>query len=83
MPGGIHPPAQQWLIWPKPNYVNPVTKPKYVLVFSCIFAPVSIVLLLARLWVRIRILKNSGWDDWLMLASWVRDHLLHDADVNG
>jgi hypothetical protein len=73
MPGGLHPPLELFLAWPRPNYVDPITKPKYVLFFSCLLGPISLVLLLARLWVRLRIQKNAGWDDWLMLASWVRD----------
>ncbi|KAL5113780.1 hypothetical protein ACEQ8H_008354 [Pleosporales sp. CAS-2024a] len=69
MPGGLHPPLDLFLEWPRPNYVNPLTKPKYVLVLSCILGPISLALLLVRLWVRLRIQKSPGWDDWLMLAS--------------
>ncbi|KAF2831695.1 hypothetical protein CC86DRAFT_282536 [Ophiobolus disseminans] len=71
MPGGIHPPASQWFKWPRPNYVDPTTKPKYILVLSCLLGPLSLAVLLARLWVRVRIQKSAGLDDWLMLASWV------------
>jgi hypothetical protein len=69
MPGGIHPPIDEILSWSTPNYHNPVTQPKYVLVFSCVVGPISIALLLARLWVRIRMQNSAGWDDWLMLAA--------------
>ncbi|CAO2651656.1 Nn.00g042260.m01.CDS01 [Neocucurbitaria sp. VM-36] len=69
MPGGIHPPIEQILEWPRPNYIDPDTRPKYVLIFSCIIGPISIALLFARLWARIRIQNSAGWDDWLMLAS--------------
>jgi hypothetical protein len=72
MPGGIHPPLSQWLLWPAPNYVDPITKPKYVLFFACLFGPLSVLFLAARLWVRVRVQKSAGWDDWLMLASFVR-----------
>jgi hypothetical protein len=72
MPGGLHPPLEQWLQWPAPNYVNPPTKPPYVLAFACILGPVSLAAFSARLWVRVRIQKNPGWDDILMLAAWVR-----------
>ncbi|OAL03763.1 hypothetical protein IQ06DRAFT_205920, partial [Phaeosphaeriaceae sp. SRC1lsM3a] len=71
MPGGLHPTIEIFLEWPRPNYVDPVTKPKYVLVLSCILGPISLALLLVRLWVRLRIQRNPGWDDWLMVASWV------------
>jgi hypothetical protein len=70
MPGGLHPTIEIFLKWPKPNYIDPVTKPKYVLVLACILGPISLAMLLVRFWVRLRIQQNPGWDDWLMLASW-------------
>ncbi|KAH8714071.1 hypothetical protein GQ44DRAFT_829934, partial [Phaeosphaeriaceae sp. PMI808] len=69
MLGGVSPPIEQWLLWPTPNYIDPVTKPKHVLLVSCFFAPISIALLSMRLWVRISAQRSAGWDDWLMLAS--------------
>lgn len=71
MPGGLHAPIEQWLAWPGPNYIDPPTKPKYVLVVACIFGPICLPTFLARLWVRLRIQKNPGWDDFLMLLAWV------------
>jgi hypothetical protein len=71
MPGGIQIPLVQWLIWPAPNYKNPDTKPSYVLITSCILGPISIAILFARLWVRVRLQRNAGLDDWLMLAALV------------
>ncbi|KAF9700510.1 hypothetical protein EKO04_001498 [Ascochyta lentis] len=70
MPGGMHAPVEQWLSWPAPNYVDPPTKPKYVLVFSCLLGPISTLLLFARLWIRVRVQRSPGWDDWLILVSW-------------
>jgi hypothetical protein len=72
MPGGIQVPIEQWLKWPVPNYENPHTREQSVLIFSCIIGPISIGLMLARLWVRVRMQRNAGVDDWLMLASFVR-----------
>lgn len=72
MPGGIHPPLKELLSWPVANYKDPVTQPKYVLIFSCIIGPISIALLVARLWVRIHMQRSAGWDDWFMLAAAVR-----------
>jgi hypothetical protein len=72
MPGGIQPPVDQWLKWPLPNYNDPPTRPLYVLLCACILGPISFAFLFARLWVRIRLQRNAGLDDWLMLASFVR-----------
>ncbi|KAH3968205.1 hypothetical protein HBH98_070930 [Parastagonospora nodorum] len=69
MPGGIQPPIEELLSWPVPNYIDPPTKSKYILIVACVLGPISIILLLARLWVRIRLQRNAGLDDWLMLAS--------------
>lgn len=69
MPGGIHPPLEVILSWPRPNYIDPIKRPKTVLVVACVFGPLTIALLLARLWVRIRIQRNAGVDDWLMVAA--------------
>ncbi|KAF2677970.1 hypothetical protein K458DRAFT_377526 [Lentithecium fluviatile CBS 122367] len=69
MPGGIHPPLEVMLSWPTPNYANPVTRPKTILILACVLGPLTICLLLARLWVRIRMQSNAGLDDWLMVAA--------------
>jgi hypothetical protein len=71
MPGGIQIPLVQWLLWPRPNYINPERKSPYVLIVSCVLGPISIAILFARLWVRVRLQRDAGLDDWLMLASLV------------
>ena len=76
MPGGINVPLDVFSAWPAPNYNDPVTQPKHVLVFSCIIGPISVALLFARLWVRIHMQHNAGWDDWLMLAAAVSGPVL-------
>lgn len=72
MHGTISIPLDVLLTWPVPNYKDPVTQSPYILVLSCIIGPLSIALLCARLWVRIRMQHNAGWDDWFMLAAAVR-----------
>lgn len=44
-----------------------------MLLVSCIWGPITVALLFARLWVRIFHQRNPGWDDWLMLAAIVRE----------
>lgn len=58
--------------WPEPNYIDPVTHPKVATILSCTFGVIAICLVAARLWVRIKIQRNSGWDDWLMSMAIVR-----------
>ncbi|KAJ4350083.1 uncharacterized protein N0V89_008704 [Didymosphaeria variabile] len=69
MPGGIHPPLSVVLSWPTPNYVGPVTRPKVATILACVLGPLTMLLLFARLWVRIRIQQHAGLDDWLMIAA--------------
>ncbi|OSS43934.1 hypothetical protein B5807_11364 [Epicoccum nigrum] len=68
MPGGIHVPLDQFLKWPTPNYINPETRPEVLLYIACICGPITFVMLMTRLWVRIFHQRTAGWDDWLMVA---------------
>jgi hypothetical protein len=77
MPGGIQPPVEEMLKWPKSNYENPLTRPHYVLVTACVLGPLTVAMLFARLWVRVRMQRNAGLDDWLMLASLVSINDIH------
>ncbi|KAF2024511.1 hypothetical protein EK21DRAFT_78572 [Setomelanomma holmii] len=69
MPGGIHPTIKVMLSWPAPNYINPEKRPNTVTLLAVVCGPITIALLLARLWVRIFHQRNPGWDDWFMLAA--------------
>ncbi|KAH8711824.1 hypothetical protein GQ44DRAFT_432071 [Phaeosphaeriaceae sp. PMI808] len=68
MPGGLNIPIEVVLSWPKQNRINPETRPAAMTWINCICGPITIMMLLARLWVRIFHQKKSGWDDWLMVA---------------
>ena len=72
MPGGIHPPLDVILSWPKPNNINPETRPDTVVILACILGPITVALLFIRLWVRIVQQRSPGLDDWLMLTATVR-----------
>jgi hypothetical protein len=71
MPGGIHPPLEVIASWPAPNFHNPDTRPKTILILACVLGPMTVCLVLARLWVRIRMQNKAGMDDWLMIAALV------------
>jgi hypothetical protein len=77
MPGGLHPPLEVMLSWPTPNYINPVTQPKAIPILACVLGPLAVCLLFTRLWVRIRMQRNAGADDWLMVVALVRITLHH------
>jgi len=71
MPGGIHPPLDVKLSWPKPNYVDPVLRPNTIVLMACIMGPITVVMTLVRMWVRVFHQRCAGWDDWLMFVGLV------------
>lgn len=58
--------------WPEPNYVNPETRGPRLLITQLIFVPLALLVLLARLYVRIFVVRRAGWDDWMMAMAMVR-----------
>jgi hypothetical protein len=73
MPGGFHPPPSVIATWPAPNYVNPESKGNQLLVVSSVFAILAIAVVLARLWVRVKIQRNAGIDDLFIFLALVRE----------
>ncbi|KAK2865081.1 hypothetical protein FQN49_003929 [Arthroderma sp. PD_2] len=55
--------------WPKPNYVNPVHQGPHLTIIVVGSFIISSVVVGLRTYVRLRIKKNAGWDDWLMLCT--------------
>ena len=81
MPGGIHAPIDVVLSWPAANTINPETRPNTIFILAYVFGPITIIMLLARLWVRIFHQRNVGWDDWLILAGIVRPRVRFDRTL--
>jgi hypothetical protein len=77
MPGGPHPPLEVVASWPAPNLVNPEGRGMVTTVLAAIFTPITIFVVFARLWVRFRLQRNAGVDDWLMIASLVNIIIPH------
>jgi hypothetical protein len=57
--------------WPKPNYVNPITRSHGLMITELTLVPIALICVLLRLWIRIGWLHKSWWDDWLMVAAMV------------
>ncbi|KAK4446895.1 hypothetical protein QBC34DRAFT_304216 [Podospora aff. communis PSN243] len=66
---GRTPPPEVRATWPPPNFVDPETRGPALLIVELIVLPISLLVLLLRMYVRCIVLKNSGWDDWLMVAA--------------
>lgn len=77
------PPPEVKATWPKPNYVNPETRGPALLIVELTILPLALIILILRLYVRTMLLKNSGWDDWLMVGAAVRSFLLFSLSLSG
>ena len=64
--GGLHTPPEVLLGWPRPNYVNPETRGMGGPVFLGILMGIALLVYLARMWARLIVAKNAGWDDILI-----------------
>lgn len=67
MPGGFHPTVDAIRAWPKPNYIDPQTKGKQLLVVTIISTILAIAAVLARVWVRLRYQRQFGADDAMLV----------------
>lgn len=62
-------PPEVLATWPKPNYINPDTRGPALMIVELITLPLALLCLGLRLYVRIKIIRKTGWDDWLMVAA--------------
>ena len=65
------PPPEVVGSWPKPNYIDPETRGNGLFVVVLLFVLLCLVVVAARLYARIKILKAPGVDDVLIVISMV------------
>jgi hypothetical protein len=65
------PPPEVLATWPKPNYLNPVTRGSTLMIVELTLLPIAMVVVFLRMWVRIGWLKRAGIDDWSMVLALV------------
>jgi hypothetical protein len=65
------PPPEVLKTWPKPNYVDPVTRGSTLMIVELTLLPIAIIVVCLRMWVRVGWLKKAWWDDYLMLLAMV------------
>ncbi|KAJ4287476.1 hypothetical protein N0V88_007663 [Collariella sp. IMI 366227] len=63
------PPPDVVASWPRPNYINPETQGPDLIIAGLITLIVALITLVLRLYVRIRIIRQTGLDDWVMVAA--------------
>ncbi|KAK2877177.1 hypothetical protein FQN49_001371 [Arthroderma sp. PD_2] len=64
------PPISVILSWPKPNYVNPTdVRGPLIIILTAIFAPLTLIVVLIRVFTRLHISKSFGADDIFIVAA--------------
>ncbi|KAF2266972.1 integral membrane protein [Lojkania enalia] len=66
-----YPPPEVMKTWPKPNYVDPVTRGNTLTIVELTILPIALICVILRLWIRIGWLHKSWWDDYLMVVAMV------------
>lgn len=69
--GGLHPPGDVLLNWPAPNYEDPETRGWESPIILIIMLVATIGVYVARMWARLVVAKNHGWDDIIMSLAMV------------
>jgi len=64
-----NPPPDVVASWPAPNYTNPETRGPALIIVDLLAVSISTICLGLRLYVRARIVRSVGWDDWLMVGA--------------
>ncbi|RDL34805.1 uncharacterized protein BP5553_07933 [Venustampulla echinocandica] len=65
----INIPLETILLWPKPTYIDPVTRGHGLAIVSAIFLPLTTVITALRLYSRLRITANFGAEDVLIILA--------------
>ena len=58
--------------WPRPNYINPETRGPDLIIAGLVTLVFALICCALRLYVRIRIMRKTAMDDWMMVAATVR-----------
>ncbi|KAF2665814.1 hypothetical protein BT63DRAFT_417339 [Microthyrium microscopicum] len=64
-------PSDVLIHWPKPNYVNPVTRGPELLIVTATFLGISTIVVFCRLYARLVIRRWLGLDDVLIFLAWM------------
>ncbi|KAK4040686.1 hypothetical protein C8A01DRAFT_46055 [Parachaetomium inaequale] len=63
------PPPEVLASWPAPNYTNPQTRGRALIIVELITLPIALICLGLRLYARIHVMGRSEWDDWMMVVA--------------
>lgn len=66
------PPLEVIATWPRPNYVDPVSKGDGLRIAATVMSVFVTGVVLSRLWIRFRVTKRPGLDDLFIVIGLVR-----------
>jgi hypothetical protein len=72
------PPLSVLLSWPKPNYINPVTRGPETYVVGTVFLTLATSVVATRLYARVHIRRWFGLDDLFICLAWVCFLLIYE-----
>ena len=75
------PPPEVVASWPRPNYVNPETRGPDLIIAGLVTLVFALVCCSLRLYVRLRIMRKTEMDDWMMVAATVRRSITLSASA--
>lgn len=64
--GGLHPPSEVMLAWPKPNHIDPEDRGWSSSIVLLVSVGITFLVYIARMWARLGLGKNHGLDDTIM-----------------
>ncbi|KAF2024334.1 hypothetical protein EK21DRAFT_20975, partial [Setomelanomma holmii] len=64
--GGLHPPSEVILSWPRPNHVDPEERGWEAPIALIVVLALTFIVYALRMWARLVVAKNAGMDDLLM-----------------
>ena len=76
------PPPEVVATWPRPNYINPETRGPDLIVAGLITLSVALICLALRLYVRVRIMRKTEMDDYVIVAATVSQQYMLLASVS-
>ncbi|KAK2800356.1 hypothetical protein FQN50_008172 [Emmonsiellopsis sp. PD_5] len=65
------PPVNVIASWPRPNFEDPEYQGPQLAIVGIVFTTISIFVVILRIWVRMVMKRNAGWDDWLIVLATV------------
>lgn len=75
----VWPPISVILTWPAPNYVNPEEHDRWLIPLVFVIQSLTILFVAGRLYTRVVLTRNVGYDDYTAIVALVSFQLFHSG----